>query len=458
MNTDLLRFIDSISRDKSIDKESVFVDLEAAMVSAARKAYDDAEDVTVAIDRGNGSIEASVNGQPIDMRMLGRIAAQTAKQVMIQRIREDERNAIFDEYSQRVGQVATGTVARYEGGSLIVNLGRCEAILPRGEQIPGQTHHAGERVRAMILDVREEQSQVRIVLTQTHPDYVRRLFEAEVPEVAERIIEIRALAREAGYRTKIAVASIDSKVDAVGACVGVRGSRIRNIVDELGGEKIDIVRWNESSQVLITNALKPAEVKEVFLCFELERATVIVDEDQLSLAIGKRGQNVRLGARLTKWDIDILTPAEYDKSVDALEHTLKTIPGVEDVLLDKLLALGFISLADLSEVGVNPLVTELELSPELAKQLIDVATDAAAKIAAETAANKKAAELAAAYVAPITVETTEAGPEANGDEPAAEPALATAEPTPLGPPTEGPSGSGETGEEEQDVVGSNESA
>ncbi len=299
MNTDLIRLIDSISRDKNIDKEAVFGDLEAAMESAIRKAYHESEDVIVQIDRTTGEIRATVDDKPVDMKTLGRIAAQTAKQVLIQRVREDERNSIFEEYSQRVGEVVTGTVTRYEGGVLVVGLGRAEAILPRSEQIPGESHHAGERIRAMILDVREEQSQVRIVLTQTHPDYIRRLFELEVPEVGERIIEVRALAREAGYRTKIAVSSIDSKVDAVGACVGVRGSRIRNIVDELGGEKIDIVRWNESSQVLITNSLKPAEVKEVFLCFELGRATVIVNEDQLSLAIGKRGQNVRLGARLT---------------------------------------------------------------------------------------------------------------------------------------------------------------
>ena len=393
MSTDLIRFVDSISRDKNIDKESVFVDLEAAMVSAMRKAYDDAEDAVVTIDRNNGAIQATVNGDPIDMRTLGRIAAQTAKQVMMQKIREDERSAIFEEYSQRVGTVVTGTVTRYEGSTLVINLGRGEGFLPRSEQIPGESHHPGERIRGMILDVREEQNQVRIVLTQTHPDYIRKLFELEVPEVGERVIEIRALAREAGYRTKIAVSSIDAKVDAVGACVGVRGSRIRNIVDELGGEKIDIVRWNESSQVLITNALKPAEVKEVFLCFEMGRATVVVDEDQLSLAIGKRGQNVRLAARMTGWDIDILTPAEYDKAVDEMEKTLKDVEGVEDVLLDKLLAMGIISLVDLAEVGTEPLVKELDLEESLAGKIVGVASvEAEAKrVAAEAEAAEKAA-------------------------------------------------------------------
>lgn len=390
MNADLLRFIDSISRDKNIDKASVFEDLESAMESAARKAFDDAEEVMVRIDRTSGEITATVDSKPIDMKTLGRIAAQTAKQVMIQKIREDERNSIFEEFSERVGDVVTGTVTRYEGGALVVNLGRGEGIMPRSEQIPGESHQPGERIRAMILDVREEPNRVRIELTQTHPDYIRRLFELEVPEVNERVIEVRALAREAGYRTKIAVSSIDSKVDAVGACVGVRGSRIRNIVDELNGEKIDIVRWNESSQVLISNSLKPAEVKETFLCFELGRATVIVDEDQLSLAIGKRGQNVRLAARLTGWDIDIVTPAEYDKNVDDMEKALKGIEGVEDVMLDKLLAMGMIALSDLTEVGVEPLVTELELDEALAKRVVEVAGEEAKRIAAEAEAAKKA--------------------------------------------------------------------
>jgi len=395
MSTDLIRFIDSISRDKNIDRESVFADLETAMVSALRKAYEEAEDAVVQIDRDSGAIHASVDGNPIDMKTLGRIAAQTAKQVMMQKIREDERSAIFEEYSERVGTVVTGTVTRYEGGALVVNLGRGEGYLPRSEQIPGDMHHPGERIRGMILDVREEQSQVRIVLTQTHPDYIRKLFELEVPEVGERIIEIRALAREAGYRTKIAVSSIDMKVDAIGACVGVRGSRIRNIVDELGGEKIDIVRWNESSQVMISNALKPAEIKEVFLCFELGRATVIVDEDQLSLAIGKRGQNVRLAARLTGWDIDIQTPAEQNKAVDDIEAALKDVEGVEDVLLDKLLAMGIISLADIAEVGAEPLVKELELDETLAAKIIDIAGVEAKRIAVEAEAAGKAAEEAA---------------------------------------------------------------
>ncbi|MCH7807818.1 MAG: transcription termination/antitermination protein NusA [Planctomycetes bacterium] len=427
MNTDLIRFVDAISRDKSIEKEIVFLDLEAAMLSAAQKAYEEAEDIQVAIDRVTGAITATVDGEPLDLKTLGRIAAQTAKQVMMQRIREDERNSIFEEYSQRVGTVVTGTVARFEGGALTVNLGRAEAFLPRSEQIPGDAHHPGERIRAMVLDVREEQNRVKIVLTQTHPDYIRKLFELEVPEVAERIIEIRALAREAGYRTKVAVSSIDSKVDPVGACVGVRGSRIRNIVDELGGEKIDIVRWNESSQVLISNSLKPAEVKEVFLCFELGRATVIVQEDQLSLAIGKRGQNVRLGARLTGWDIDISTPGEYDRNIDDMQKTLSGIEGVQDVMLDKMLAMGMVSLSDLSEVGVEPLVKDLELDEALAARIVEVAAEAAPRLEAERQAAKKAAAEAEAEAAKKAAEEAEAEAAAQTDADPAEDSVETGE-------------------------------
>jgi len=417
MNMDLIRFIDSISRDKAIDKEGVFADLESAIVSAARKHFscDEEDEVTAAIDRQTGVISASVRGEPIDMQSLGRIAAQTAKQVMIQKIREDERNSIFDEYSQLVGTIVTGSVTRYEGGGLTVNLGRAEAFMPRSEQIPGQMHHPGERIRGMILDVREETSQVRIVLTQTHPDYIRKLFELEVPEVAEKVIEVRALAREAGYRTKIAVSSIDMKVDPVGACVGVRGSRIRNIVDELGGEKIDIVRWNESSQVLISNALKPAEIKETFLCFELGRATVIVDEEQLSLAIGKRGQNVRLAARLTGWDIDILTPADYDRNMDGMERVLKVIDGVDDVLLDKLLAVGVISVADVKDVGTEPLINELGVDPDLAQTVVRAAEEAADALAAETAAAKKAEQEAREALKSQTVEAGSTSQVVEGD-------------------------------------------
>ncbi|MFA6185671.1 MAG: transcription termination factor NusA [Phycisphaerae bacterium] len=386
MNQELVRIVDNIARDKNIDRESLFADLESAMVSATRKYYGKTElDVKVHIDRTTGDIVAYKEGVQIDIKQLGRIPAQTAKQVMIQKIKADERQSVYDEFVERKGEIISGTVVRYEGGSVIINLNsRAEAILPKTEQISGQSHHIGERIRGMILDVRDMTSTVKIVLSRTHPEFIRRLFELEVPEVAEGIIEIKALAREAGYRTKLAVLSNDNKVDAVGACVGVRGSRIKNIVDELGGEKIDIVRWNESSQELIANALMPAKCSQVALCFELGGATVVVAEDQLSLAIGKHGQNVRLAARLTDWDIDILTPEEYNQEVEKLSTGLKNVEGLSPTFVDKLIALGVISVLDLAEIGADPLVKEIGISPELAAQVVKTAEELARKQTAET--------------------------------------------------------------------------
>lgn len=396
---ELMRNVDSLCRDKNIDKEILLEDLEAAMESAIRKKYGTEEQVTVKIDRLSGDIAAALNGAPITMASLGRIPAQTAKQVMIQRIREAERGSIYEEFIERKGTIITGTVARFEGGALVVNLGRTEGFLPKSEQIPGETHQPGERVRTLILDVREAPHEVKIVLSRSHPDFIRRLFELEVPEVAERIIELKALSREAGYRTKVAVTSIDTKVDAVGACVGVRGSRIKNIVEELGGEKIDIVRWNESSQILISNALKPAEIQDIALCFELGRATVVVPEDQLSLAIGKRGQNVRLAARLTGWDIDILTPKEYNRGLDRLASTLKKIEGVDEMMAERISLMGMISVADVEEVGAEPLVKELALTQELADKVVALCAEEAKLVEVELAEEKAAAERAKAEAA-----------------------------------------------------------
>jgi len=412
-NPETLRILDAIARDRNIERDLLIQDIEQAMISAVRKHFNslDADEFGCEMDRITGQISTWRNlpdGQRemIPMSQLGRIPAQTAKQVMIQRFREDERNSLLDEYSKRQGEIVTGTAHRYEGGALVVQLdGRAEGFMPRSEQIPSEQFHPGDRVRCLILDVREVGSQVKIVLSRSHPDFIRRLFEAEVPEVSEHVIEVKAMAREAGFRTKIAVASIDSKVDPVGACVGIRGSRIRAIVDELGGEKIDIVRWNESSQVLIANALKPAEVEEVSLCFELGRATIIVRDDQLSLAIGRRGQNVRLAARLTGWDIDILTPAEFAKGLEILEKTVKEVEGVTDEMLDRMGALGMISVFDIEEVGTGVLQEELGMSEELAETLVAHCSERAKVVAEqqqkekeEAEARKKAEEAAASAV------------------------------------------------------------
>src|SRR5579863_9876385 len=403
MNQELIRIVDGIARDKNIERDQIYTDIEQAIASGLRKQFntEDASEFVVTLDKTTGDISATRAGAALDLKIVGRIAAQTAKQVMIQLIRQDERGSIYEEYKDRVGTITTGTIARFEGGSMIVSLGRSEGIMPRSEQIPGETHAVGERIQALILEVRDTPSAVKIILSRSHPELIRRLFEREVPEVGERTIEIKALAREPGHRTKIAVSSIDSKVDAVGACVGVRGSRIKNIVDELGGEKIDIVRWNESSQVLISNALKPAEVAEVALCFELGRATVVVNEDQLSLAIGKRGQNVRLAARLTGWDVDILTPAEFQAGTDRLEETLKTIPGVTKEMIDKVIVLGLIDVRDLEEVGIGPLMEELGLDEEIAQTIVNRCAEEAKIVATEQEA-KRAAEASAKANAPAT--------------------------------------------------------
>ncbi len=371
MSVDLVRIVDSIHREKNISKEILFEGIESALATAAKKHYPDAEEIVVSIDPESGDIDAVKDGTKMDPSEFGRIAAQTAKQVIIQKIREAERDSLYEEFEDQRGDLITGTVQRFEGGAVTVNLGKTDALLPRSEQIPGESHHPGERVRAVILDVRKVGQRVKIILSRTHPDFVRRLFELEIPEIADQIISIRALAREAGYRSKVAVTSIDSKVDAVGACVGVRGTRIKNIVDELGGERIDIVRWNESLQVLIPNALQPAEIDEVMLCQLLGRAIVLVGEDQLSLAIGRRGQNVRLASKLVGWDIEIMTSEELDELIEKAVAAFTKIEGVDTDLAEKLVEQGILSFDDLSVMEIADLVNTIEgLTEELTVEIV----------------------------------------------------------------------------------------
>jgi transcription termination/antitermination protein NusA len=360
MSVDLVRIVDSIHRDKNISKDILFEGIQSALTTAARKHYPEAGEIDVRIDPDSGSIEATKDGIKMDPSELGRIAAQTAKQVIIQKIREAERDSLFDEFEDQRSDLVTGTVQRFEGGAVIVNLGKTDAILPRSEQIPGESYHPNERIRAIILDVRKVGQRVKIILSRTHPDFVRRLFELEIPEIADQIIAIRALAREAGYRSKVAVTSIDTKVDAVGACVGVRGTRIKNIVDELGGERIDIVRWNESLQVLIPNALQPAEIDEVMLCHLLGRGIVLVRDDQLSLAIGRRGQNVRLASKLVGWDIEIMTAEELEEVIEKAVKAFEKIDGVDVELAERLVEQGILSYDDLSVMEISDLVNTIE--------------------------------------------------------------------------------------------------
>jgi N utilization substance protein A len=371
MSVDLVRIVDSIHRDKNISKDILFEGIQSALTTAARKHYPEAAEIEVRIDPDSGAIDATKDGVKMDPAELGRIAAQTAKQVIIQKIREAERDSLFDEFEDQRADLVTGTVQRFEGGAVIVNLGKTDAILPRSEQIPGESYHPNERIRAIILDVRKVGQRVKIILSRTHTDFVRRLFELEIPEIADQIIAIRALAREAGYRSKVAVTSIDTKVDAVGACVGVRGTRIKNIVDELGGERIDIVRWNESLQVLIPNALQPAEIDEVMLCHLLGRAIVLVRDDQLSLAIGRRGQNVRLASKLVGWDIEIMTAEELDEVIEKAVKAFERIEAVDVELAERLVEQGILSYDDLSVMEISDLVNTIEgLTEEQAVQIV----------------------------------------------------------------------------------------
>jgi len=384
---ELLRIVDAIHRDKNIEKEIVFEGIEAALVSAAKKHYGEEAEIVVEIDRATGSIRGSHDGVPMETAEIAeRIGAQTAKQVMIQKIREAERDALYNEYEELRGQLVTGVVQRYEGGAATVTLTNVEAILPKGEQIPGETHHANERVRATVYEVKKAGSRVKVILSRTKPQLVQRLFEQEIPEIAESVIEIRSISREPGYRTKVAVSSTDQRVDCVGACVGVRGNRIKNIVDELSGERIDIVRFSDDMQVLIPNALQPAEVEEVILCQMLGRAIVLVQEDQLSLAIGRRGQNVRLASKLCGWDIEIMTREELDEQIEQAVAGYSSIEGVEPELAERLVGEGFLSYDDLSVIEPEAL---MEMSGVSAEQVDRIVQQAEVKA---TEAERAAAE------------------------------------------------------------------
>jgi N utilization substance protein A len=330
MNGELLRIIDTIHRDRDIDKEVLFEGIETALLTAARRKYGTGETLRVEIDRNSGEVRAFDGSRELQIDF-GRIAAQTAKQVIIQKIREAEQDVIYDGFEDRKGELITGSIQRIEGGTLVVNLGnKAEGYIPRHEQIRGETYHVGDRIRCYVLDVKKVGSKVKIILTRSHPDFIAKLFELEVPEVAEKLVVLRRLVREAGYKTKIAVESVVEKVDAIGACVGVRGTRIKNIIEEVGGEKIDIIRYSDDPTELIVNALKPATVNSITLDSDDTKAWVTVDEDQLSLAIGRRGQNVRLAARLTEWDIDIMTDEEAES-----RHIIPSADVEEVAYLDK---------------------------------------------------------------------------------------------------------------------------
>jgi len=331
---ELIRLIDTIHRDKDIDKEVLFDAIETALLTAVNKKYGEREELAIEIERDSGEIiawDGDEEAEDVDLNELGRIAAQTAKQVIIQKIRDAERDVIFDDYEHKVNTIVTGTVQRIEAGNIIVNLGRGEGIIPRHEKVRSENYNPGDRVKAVIYDVKKIGPKVKIMLSRADPEIVKKLFEVEVPEIAEKVIEIRNIAREPGFRTKIAVHSIDSRVDCIGACVGIRGTRIKSITDELNGEKIDIIRWSDNLEELILNGLRPAQISNIDLNHEDKIAEVLVPDDQLSLAIGRKGQNVRLASRLTGYEIQIQSPTqaafgepagEQDAEVEAAREAL----------------------------------------------------------------------------------------------------------------------------------------
>ena len=394
VGTEILRLVDSIHRDKGINKELLFDAIEQALLTASRKRWAPHGELTVKINRFTGDLEAYEDGRRIDPAQFGRISAQTAKQIMIQKIREAERDVVFGEYEAKIDTLVTGTVQRFDKGSIVVSLGRTEGIIPRQEQIFNETYRPGDRIRAYVVKVQKKGQKVMIILSRTHPNLVKELFSLEVPEIGDRIVEIKGIVREPGHRTKIAVYSSDLKVDAIGACVGVRGTRIRNIVEELGGEKIDIVRWSDSHDIFIRNALSPAEITGVELDRETQHARVIVPEDQLSLAIGKKGQNVRLTAKLTHWHIDIMTEEQARKLREQDRAEVYKLPGLPEGMPEKFLLAGITSLRVLVAKGAEHLQTMYELSPETSAALLEYAKQREVELVAERAAAAEQAELA----------------------------------------------------------------
>ena len=419
----ILRIVDSLHRDKNIDTEIVFRAIESAFASAARRQYGDTSEVIVTVSRENGSLAATLDGEPLDpAEMIGRIGAQMAKQVIIQKIREAERDSLVEEYHELEDQIVNGSVQRVENSLVTVQLSSVEAILPRSEQIPGESHHSGERIRAMVCEVRPQGTRVKVVLSRSRPRFVQRLFEQEIPEISEGVISINALSREPGYRSKVAVSSTDSRVDCVGACVGVRGNRIRSIVDELNSERIDIVRWDEDPEIMIPNALQPAEVDQVLLCDMIGRAIVLVREDQLSLAIGRRGQNVRLASKLCGWDIEIMTAEELDEQIDRAVTGYSDLDGVDENLAGALVEQGYLSYDDLSVIEPDALAEMGGLTMEEVDHIVEQAETRAeeAEAAALEARERQKAQAAADAEAAAQQALVEASQPTEGSEETAE--------------------------------------
>lgn len=369
MNGELLAVLDHIEREKGIKREVLVQAIETALVSAARKVVGKkTEDVNVKMDPKTGEIIVFSGESKVTSKEFSRVAAQTAKQIIIQKIREAERDVVYNDYQHRIGNITSGSVHRIEKGNIIVDLGKTEALLPRRELPPNDEYRQGDRIRAYILEVRKTAKGPQIILSRTHTDLIRRLFELEVPEIDEGIVEIKSISREAGERTKIAVCSKDEKVDCVGACVGMRGSRVKEIVKELHGEKIDIVRFSEDAREYVTASLSPAKILDMKIDKEKGKALVIVEDDQLSLSIGKKGQNVRLAARLTGWDIDIKSKSEYTKGQ---ELSITELPGVGPKLKAALQEAGLTTVSSVAEATAERLMEVKGVGEKTAAKLLN---------------------------------------------------------------------------------------
>jgi transcription termination/antitermination protein NusA len=392
MNAELIAVIDYLQREKGIDREVLIQAVEDALLQASKKSVGPTRDLRIEIDRKTGAIRAFAKlkvveivtqkhdeitladakrrnpnvqlGEDVEIEVtpanFGRIAAQTAKQAMLQKIRQVEKNMVFEEFKGRAGDILSGTVRRFERSDVIVDLGRIEGIMPSRERVPTEEYQPGDRIRAYVLNVGNASHGPEIVLSRSHPDFVKKLFEVEVTEIADKTVEIKAIAREAGFRSKIAVWSRDEKVDPVGACVGMKGMRVKNIVRELSGEKIDIIRWDPNIRQFVANALAPAKLKNLVLDEARRAVRIIVDPDQLSLAIGKKGQNARLTSKLTGWNIDIEkeeTAADlgFEEKVKRAVEKLAAITGIERDVAETLVKSGFHSVEGLLAVDVNDL-------------------------------------------------------------------------------------------------------
>jgi N utilization substance protein A len=417
MNSEILAGLDFFERDKGIKREVLLEAINNAVLAAARKAVGPARDLRVEIDPKSGDMKVFAKltvvekvenkhdeikfdlakkfksdvqlGEdlevPVTPRDFGRIAAQTAKQAMMQRIRSAEKEMIYDEFKDRAGEIVSGTVRRFERLDVVVDLGKFEAVMPNKERVQTEDYNVGDRLRAYVVAVQNGARGPEIIISRSHPNFVRRLFETEVSEIADRTVEIKGIAREAGHRTKIAVWSANEKVDPVGACVGMRGARVKNIVRELNNEKVDIIRWSPDTKEFVLEALKPAKVKSVTLDEAKKSILIRVDEDQLSLAIGKRGQNARLTSRLTGWDINI----EQDKSV--IEDFNERVGKAAKTLIDALHIEQSVALS-LVKGGLGSLQTLEEVEPQDIADAIGIAPEKAAEI--QAAAKRANAALA----------------------------------------------------------------